>query len=223
MNRYLRIGVGLVLLVFASTGKAAAQGLHSLSLGTSDPVPGRTLITEDSKREYLSQGQEYLRAYLRSSVRRMLQDQGVVVDLDQAYTGASFDLTPWYGQSRDTRFFTRFQVSASEDLSAYLTCGHLLPVRFEVDSAYQMSSRLRLQARLEAPLNDLFQMELGTRYQCWEGIDARLATSLLRSDRMYTGVTAGLEVAMSGWRLDLECRLNPDSVLMQRFNLGTTF
>lgn len=223
MNRSTRIGCGLMLLVAAGTGVATAEGLRSLNLGVPGPVSGSTFITEDSKREYLSQGQEYLRTYLRSSVRRMLQTQGVAVDLDQAQTGAAFDLTSWYSQHGDPRISTHLQVSASDDLSSYLTCGRQLPVRIELDSAYQMMPELSLQARFDAPFDDLFRMELGTRYQCAPGIDARLATSLCRSDRLCTELAAGVEVAMSSWRLDLECRLNPDSVLMQRLNLGTTF
>jgi hypothetical protein len=223
MNRLLNIGCGLALLLTLGIRVATAEGLRSLNLGTSEPVPARPVVTEDNKGEYLSMGREYLRTYLRSSLRKMLQEQGVTVEFDPAQTGAAMDLTPLYGNAHDLGLSTRVHVWAKEDVQSYLTCGRELPVRLEMDSSLQMSPRLEFLASFQAPLDSLFEMELGSRFKWTEGIDSRIATTLRNSDRLYTGVSAGVAVALSTWRLDVECRLDPDSVLMQRLNLGTSF
>jgi len=212
-----------MLLLCAWVRLGAAEGLHALNLPAQGPTLAPAPLTEEIKGQYLSQGQDYLRTYMRESMQRLLAEQGVAIDMNQAQTGAALDLTPLYAKNQKSPLATRLHFWAKDDLQSYLSCGRFLPVKVEMDSAYQMAPRLRFQARLEAPLDDLFLMEVGSSFRWTNDIDTRVSTTLRHGERFYSGVALGVDVALASWRLEMEYCLNPDSVLLQRLTLGTNF
>jgi len=205
-------------------GPLAAEPVYRSDVQPSYYGVDRQSNNEQVKQHYLNEGRDYLRTYLRDSMLRFLADSGMAFDLDQIGVSATMDLTRLYHQENAASpLRTRLRVLASEDYQNYLNLGRTVPIKFEMDSDYALFPDLLLNARVEMPLDDLFQMQFGSRIRWSEMLNTRLEYVLRNGDRFYSGLSLGMDVNWADWHLAMDYYLSPDSTRRQRFSVGKRF
>jgi hypothetical protein len=217
----LRIaGVLPWLALLAAT--AAAETYYGLNLQPAIYTE-RPVLNDRAKAQVLSEGQEYLRTYLRENLRRFLADSGAAVDWEQAQAAVSLDMTRFYTNPGDASVRTRLRVLANENMQDYFSGRRFSPGKFEMDSDLQLHPDFRLHARVDAPIDDLYEMEVGSQIRWSDNLDSRLSYTLRNSDRLYAGVALGVDFRWNDWHLEMGANYTPDAVLLQSVSFRKNF
>lgn len=184
--------------------------------------PDRLAVSETTRQHYQSVSQDYLRTYLRDSLKRFIADSGVAVNLDSTVTSATLDVSQLYARD-EFPLKTKFRVLAKDDVQQYLHCGLNIPIKLEMDSVYQLLPDMQVHAGFRAPFDDLFQAEFGSCVRWSDDIDSRLTATLRHGEKFYTGVSVSTDVHWNDWHLALGYNLTPDAVFVQSISLGKNF
>jgi hypothetical protein len=210
------LGAGLLPGISVWADSFSAQNLQASSLG----IPNQSTMAEPDKRTYLSQGKDCLRSYLRESVLRYLAQRGYYVDTAPGDTLAMMELTDLYSGRNRSDVRTRLRLQASENFSRYLVC---VPVKLEVESNYLLLPQIQVHALLDAPFDDVLQLQLGSGI-CWtEQLQTQISYALNGSSQRYSGFNVGMDYTFRDWSLKLDYDLNPNFVLSQQISLQKKF
>jgi hypothetical protein len=184
------------------------------------------VISDSARHEYVSQGQDYLRQYVRENVRRFISDSGILaMENSDMQTAATINLTnltsspsaaviPWE---------TKVRLWAAEDMNEYLKCGRFIPVRMEMESAYKATPVLDFSARVRAPFNNVLQMDLGSQMHWTSAVSSHWQYSLQNDTQVFGNFNVGLGFQWLNWQASLDCDLTPQRTQQQRLTLGKTF
>ncbi len=215
-------GLAGVVVLFSL---AMAEPYNELAVIYSGVVTGsaaRPEVPENIRDHYQSVGQNYLRTYLRQSMVRFISDQGLPVDLDLLQPAATLDLTSLYDPAQnDLR--TKLRFMAGEDFQKYLNCGQNVPVKIELESTYHVLPHLDLQARMDAPFDDLLEVRLGSAFRWSEAWYTRFQYTLRNDAQIYAGLNLGIGCSWQSWILDYSYDVSGDFVHLQHLSLGKIF
>ncbi len=194
----------------------AAQSVRATALGEGSPFT----MSEGIKQDYLSQGQDFLRGYLRESMFRFLAQQGWYTNAAPGDTLAFMDLTSLYSQREDDPLNTQLRLQASDNLQRYLTS---VPIKLELESSYLLIPRMQVHALLSAPFDDLLQLRLGSGIQWSDQLQTKIQYALCNGSQSYAGFSLGLNYAFQDWSLDLLYDLDPNFSLSEQISLQKKF
>jgi len=221
-KRLLPLVLGaLAVFTLASISLVAsiwAGDLHPDSYSYGD---SRSLPTED-RREYLSQGQVYLRNFIREQLLKFMAENGMPIDEEKLHDAVSMDVTRLYADPGSS-LQTRIHVYADSRLDSYYGVGRFLPVEIEVDSSYHLQDNLKLKAKMEAPFNSVTVLNLGSEFLWENGVSSIRGDRLSTGSQVYDGFNLGLAFQMSNWRVKLDYDLTPDFVSFNHLNFSTNF
>lgn len=222
MNRWCKA----ILLTGLAAGwaiAARADSFQALALQRAQLYGEKVNAPAEVRDHYLSQGQEYLRRWMRSQMqtwmpvaswdaaREEAMQSGVAVEL-----GQMTDLLglPLNGQVR---------VYANEDLNRYLTCGRFLPIEIQVDTAYPLARGVTVNTKLEAPFDDVLRIMVGPELNLTNGAHSFLEYHLQMDGERSDGVTFGLGFRIRDWRCRLNYEVTSSLTHLQHISLAKDF
>jgi hypothetical protein len=226
----MRIWIAMVIIL-AGAGWVAvvhAETMHGLEFQAASIYGERQAPPESVRHEYLSQGQDYLRQYVRENLRRFISDSGVALDINEMQASATVNLNTLAlpgpaGAQASIPVENKFRIWAAEDLNDYLHCGRFVPLHLELESQYHMGSNLDFSARLRAPLDNVMQIELGSQFHWTEEVVSRWQYTMHNNSELYGNLNLGLGIQWRDWQVALDYDVTPQLIQQQRLSLGKNF
>lgn len=227
MHLRLRLLTGIVIAGLGSmTFFAQAAPFHALDMPAPATYDNQPVISDSTRHEYISQGQDYLRQYVRENVRRFISDSGILaMDENNLETTATLNLSSLTSTSAATPmpWETKLRFWAAEDMNEYLKCGRYIPVRVEMESAFKVTHMLDFSARVRAPFNNVLQMDLGSQMHWTSEVSSHWQYSLQNDTQVFGNFNIGLGFQWLNWQASLDCDLTPQRTPQQRLTVGKTF
>jgi hypothetical protein len=210
----------------AMTFYAQAASFHALDLPAPATYDNQPAISDSARHEYVSQGQDYLRQYVRENLRRFISDSGILaMDSKDLQTAATLNLSTLAAapSSAPTLWENKVRVWATEDLNEYFTCGRFVPMCMEMESNYKLSRTLDLSARVRAPFNNVLQVDLGSSMHWTSQVSSHWQYSLQNDTQVFGNFNVGLGFQWFNWQASLDCDLTQQHTQQQRFMVGKSF
>ncbi len=184
-------------------------------------------LPDTSRQQVVSQGQEYIRNMLREQMlksvpRAWLNGSWLLSNEDQAHAGVETNLTrKLWGNDWPMDMVVR--VYADEDINHYLTCGWCLPVEMEMETSYQMTKQVRLNAKVDAPLNSLLRLQVGSEMTWSDLISSHFTYSVSNGSESYDGVSLAIGVNLSSWKLKFNYDMDAHFTQLHYLSLARKF
>ncbi|NTV51604.1 MAG: hypothetical protein HGA76_01120 [Candidatus Firestonebacteria bacterium] len=221
----VRLIIGIMLAglgapaFFAQAAPYRALDLPSPSVYGDQPAP-----SESTRHEYVSQGQDYLRQYVRENLRRLVSETGILtMEATDMQTAATVNLATLAPATAALPWETKVRLWAAENLNDYLNCGRFIPLRMEMESNYKLTPGVDFSARVRAPFNNVLQVDLGSQMQ-WSSLVSSHWQYSLQNDAQVSGnFNVGLGMQWSEWQASLDFDLTPQRTQQQRFTVGKNF
>ena len=219
IHRTAILMVGLCLVL---TGIAKANSFQAMSVQKAY-LYGETLEAPEAvKEQYLSQGQEYAREYLRDKMLQLMAVELHALDLETMRAGVALQLDDLYDRA-DLPLEVQVRLLADEDMNQYLDCGRFLPIEIEMDSAFTVNSHLTMIAKLGARFDDVMRVQFGPRIDWTYNFSSSLEYNVANNSQGYDGLTLGMGFQAKDWRLKFSYEVTADYVQMQHVGLARNF
>jgi hypothetical protein len=181
----------------------------------------KAAYSTETRQEYLSRGQEFIRDYVRNELLKIMAANGVVVDNETLATGVSVDVKKYYA---DPSFpvDTQVRVYADQDFSHYQN-SHFLPVEMEVASGCAFRENFKLHATVTAPWNKVASLNVGSEIIWNKEISSTMQYRLNNSSHAYDGFNVGLGFKLQDWQMTLSYDLTSDFAFFQHLRLSRNF
>ncbi|MEW6517044.1 MAG: hypothetical protein AB1439_09075 [candidate division FCPU426 bacterium] len=221
MNHWLK-GMLLACLALGWAATALADSFQAMALQQAQLYGDRVSAPAEVRDQYLSQGQEYLRRFLRSQMRELISSSGMSIVEDSRQASVAMDIDrmaaliglPLEGQVR---------IYADEDLNRYLSCGRFLPIEIEVDSSYPLVQQVTMNTKVEAPFDDVMRVWVGPELKLKNGAHSYLEYHLQMDGERSNGLAFGIGFRTQGWRWRLNYEVTSSLVHLQHFSLAKDF
>jgi hypothetical protein len=205
---------------------AQAAPLHALDLPAASTYDNQPVLSESSRHEYVSQGQDYLRQYVRENLRRFISDSGILaMEAGDFQTAATLNLNTLAAVPANTpvSWENKVRFWATEDLNEYLNCGRFVPMCMEMESNYKLSRAMDVSARVRAPFNNVLQVDLGSQMHWSPQVSSHWQYSIQNDAQVFGNFNVGLGLQWFDWQASLDCDLTPQRTQQQRFTVGKSF
>ena len=221
-QRFLMVTVpAALLLVFSFC--ASAEMLQCFDVRKAMVYGEQIQVPEEVKQHYLSQGQEYLRSYLKDKMFEVVASQWLEVNWHEMQTLVAVELNDFYKDAYNLPLSAQVRVYAAENVKQYYDCGRFWPVEIELDSSYALMPSFKLKAKLEAPFNDMLRFQIGSEIQWSKVITAQLQYRLGNAGRSYDGMNIFWGLNIMDWKVSLNYDLTPEFHQFHRISLAKKF
>ncbi len=212
--------------ILATALPGYAETFRTSSYQHVDSYGEAVVVPEPIKQHYISQGQEYLRGYLREQMLQAVErywdkSNWLYMDWQGPKAGVAVDMSNQAQLALPLE--TSIRIYADEDLAHYLECGRFLPVEIEVDSEYRFNDVIKIKAKLEAPFDDFVRVHIGSEINWSTVFHSKIKYSLCNRQDVYDGLNLGMGVNLNQWRLSFNYDLSSDYVQLQYLSLARRF
>ncbi|MCK5218651.1 hypothetical protein KAR10_03965 [bacterium] len=221
-QQFLKVTLSAAFLLFFSFS-ATAERLQCFAVQKAVIYGEEIQVPEEVKQHYLSQGQEYLRGYLKNKMLGVVASKWLPVDWHKLQTLAAVELNDFCKDAYNLPLRAQVRVYAEEDIKQYYNCGRFWPVEIEIDSSYRLMPFFKLEAKLEAPFNDLLRFQIGSEIQWSEVITSHLQYRLCNAGRSYDGMNIWWGLNIMDWKVSLNHDLTPEFHQIHRISLAKKF